>query len=183
MHKRVLKPQRLLRVGVWNSRHAFFSPDSQLLSGACKHCIDILTIPEAGILPKRFINGKTRQGFAIYCSPPSQGSRLDNVAVALGPNARAAFRSYHPISSRILRLDFSAPRPVTVIAVYAPQSGRPAEERSAFLEQLHDAISKVPLGHTLLVCGDFNAKLGQSSSWSPWSWHLQPSWQRSPPSL
>ena len=47
-----------------------------------------------------------------------------------------------------------------VFSVYAPQQGRPEEEKREFLEKLSDRINEVPEGDLLMVAGDMNSHIG-----------------------
>uniref|UniRef100_W5N3T0 Endonuclease/exonuclease/phosphatase domain-containing protein n=1 Tax=Lepisosteus oculatus TaxID=7918 RepID=W5N3T0_LEPOC len=44
-----------------------------------------------------------------------------------------------------------------IISVYAPQVGRPQEEKDSFLENLEEVVSRIPS----IIGGDFNAHLGE----------------------
>ena len=46
-------------------------------------------------------------------------------------------------------------------SVYAPQQGRPEEEKQQFREQLEDEISGIPATDILIISGDLNAHIGQ----------------------
>lgn len=48
-----------------------------------------------------------------------------------------------------------------VISAYAPQAGRPLEERMEFFDSLEDVIMTIPLSEGLVVAGDLNGHIGQ----------------------
>ena len=48
----------------------------------------------------------------------------------------------------------------TIVCVYAPTAKALPTVRSQFLEQLQDTLDDVPLGDTLVMLGDFNARVG-----------------------
>ena len=49
-----------------------------------------------------------------------------------------------------------------IFSAYAPQVGRPAEEKEAFLEQLEDAVSVINESDGIILAGDFNSHIGTS---------------------
>ena len=49
---------------------------------------------------------------------------------------------------------------VTIVCAYAPTAKALPAVRSQFLEQLQDTLADVPLGDTLVMLGDFNARVG-----------------------
>ena len=50
---------------------------------------------------------------------------------------------------------------VSVIQVYAPQQGRPLEERERFYEELQNVKNRVPHGESVVILGDLNGHIGQ----------------------
>jgi len=52
-----------------------------------------------------------------------------------------------------------APRLLTVIGAYAPQSSRPEDERRAFYQELAEVIQRAERKAMVLVLGDLNARL------------------------
>jgi len=53
----------------------------------------------------------------------------------------------------------TAPRLLTIINVYIPQSARPEEEREAIFEELAGAVERASRKEMVVVGGDFNARL------------------------
>ena len=51
---------------------------------------------------------------------------------------------------------------VHIFSVYAPQSGRPHEEKIEFWEKLSYAVSQVPINEGLIVGGDLNGHVGMN---------------------
>ena len=50
------------------------------------------------------------------------------------------------------------------VCAYAPQSGRPVEEKDSFFEKLLGVVARVPNDEFLMVCGDLNGHVGQGSN-------------------
>lgn len=49
-----------------------------------------------------------------------------------------------------------------IISAYAPQVGRPGEEKESFREQMEDIISEVPDRDGLILAGDMNCHIGNN---------------------
>ena len=49
-----------------------------------------------------------------------------------------------------------------IFSVYAPQVGRPADEKEQFMEQLEDAVSAINEADGIILAGDFNSHIGIS---------------------
>ena len=54
-----------------------------------------------------------------------------------------------------------------IILVYAPQIGRPQNEKEAFLEELETILDNIPRSEKILIGGDFNAHLGAQNQHYP----------------
>jgi len=50
---------------------------------------------------------------------------------------------------------------VHIFSVYAPQQGKPEEEKEEFREILSEKISKIGEGDTVIIAGDMNAYIGR----------------------
>ena len=68
------------------------------------------------------------------------------------------------ISSRILRIDLKGNPATTILSCYAPTNMANDIVAAEFFDKLSDAIEDIPLHNILLVCGDFNAKIGPEST-------------------
>ena len=64
-----------------------------------------------------------------------------------------------PHNNRMLELRINGDLPVSIISIYAPQAGRPEEEKTTFYETLNEVIAKVPKKGPYIIMGDFNAKI------------------------
>ena len=53
------------------------------------------------------------------------------------------------------------PRNITLIQVYGPTTAAMHEEMERFYQDLSQAVKQVPNRDTLLIMGDFNAKVGR----------------------
>ena len=64
------------------------------------------------------------------------------------------------INERIIGVDLKLENGVSMIQVYAPQQGRPAEERDGFYSQLQDLVNDMKYQDNIIVCGDLNGHVG-----------------------
>ena len=65
------------------------------------------------------------------------------------------------LSARLLVLRMAVGKVVVhIVCVYAPQVGRPAEEKEEFLTVLGDVLRIVCNHEDLVVCGDMNCHVG-----------------------
>ena len=66
------------------------------------------------------------------------------------------------ISDRLMKIKMVLGRQVAhIFSVYAPQQGRPEEEKTQFKELMSDQIEEVPARDVLIIAGDLNAHVGQ----------------------
>ena len=82
------------------------------------------------------------------------------VGFVLSPTARRALLRTHPVSSRFASITLlTASGEFSILNCYAPQSGRPEEERQEFFDLLHDQTDVVKSKGLFVVVGDFNARI------------------------
>ena len=64
-------------------------------------------------------------------------------------------------SERILKIQINtAEGKVSIISVYAPTVSSPEEVKDRFYDDLNSIVGEVPQGESLLLLGDFNARVG-----------------------
>ena len=69
---------------------------------------------------------------------------------------------YNPISERLLTVRLAGkPRNVTLIQVYAPTNQATEQKNEGFYTSLQQVFSQSSKQDIVLVCGDFNAKIGE----------------------
>lgn len=99
----------------------------------------------------------------IYFSGDDRSS-FTGVAVAIPKMWKGAVLGYNPISDRIISIKLSAsPTPLNIMQVYAPTSTSSDESVEIFYRELESSIAAVPKRELLLIIGDFNAKVGETT--------------------
>eukprot|EP00665_Eupelagonemidae_sp_cell47_P012340 gene12340-biopygen7307 len=88
------------------------------------------------------------------------------VGCYLSPKASRAWRdsgsAVEYIDHRIISLRLPVGRRMSsVVVYYAPHSGRPADERQRFWQDLEQCVLKVPKHDVLILLGDSNASVGE----------------------
>ena len=92
------------------------------------------------------------------------GSERDTrhgVGLFFHPDLAVHIEKVHYISNRIVAsiLNINKYR-VSFIQAYAPQQGRPQEEKDEFYERLQDTLDTVPIDSEIIVMGDLNGHVG-----------------------
>lgn len=94
----------------------------------------------------------------------SGGSSTGGVGVMVTKEAYAAVTFLKRCGNRILTVSFDGNPRLTIIVVYSPTEAATNEDAEDFHNSLRLAIADVPSHHLLLVVGDFNARLGRTST-------------------
>ena len=108
----------------------------------------------------------TQSGKLVIYSGGDEHHR--GVGVILSREASKANISYKAVSDRIITVEVSArPSNITLIQVYAPTSAATELEKEAFYTELQTTIKQAPSQDIVMVCGDFNAKVGKQAFNTP----------------
>ena len=68
------------------------------------------------------------------------------------------------INERLLLLRLAVDKTIlNVVSIYAPQVGRPMEEKEELLAELRKVVSGISRDEEVIVCGDFNGHVGESA--------------------
>ena len=105
----------------------------------------------------------TKEGHKLYYS-----GELDKHARGVGflvnKNIKDTVLGCCPVSSRLISIRLrAAPFNITVIQAYAPTTDYTDEQVEEFYSQLQDIIEKVDRKDTLIIQGDWNAKVGMDA--------------------
>ena len=75
-----------------------------------------------------------------------------------------------PHNSRVTELRIEGTAPISLMNIYAPQSGRPKEEKEQFYQELRSLIKNIPKQGPFLLIGDWNAKLQEPDNEEEAQW-------------
>ena len=75
-----------------------------------------------------------------------------------------------PHSNRCTELRLHGAAPISILNIYAPQSGRPQEEKDQFYGKLQQIIKSIPKKGPYLLVGDWNAKVQEAETEEEEQW-------------
>jgi exonuclease III len=94
----------------------------------------------------------------------SEGTKKNGVAIITTHKAAQTVIGFNPLNERLLAIRFRGkPIHMTVIQVYAPTTTAKDSEVNEFYEGLQYLVDITPKGDTLVIMGDFNAKVGDKT--------------------
>ncbi|XP_072757730.1 uncharacterized protein [Anoplolepis gracilipes] len=151
------------RIGTWNTRGLFQTGKLHTVEQEAKAAgLDVLGILET----HRTGNGyfKTKAGNTVYFSGNDTESRNGVAFILTGPTAKAVL-GYRTVNDHIITVKIRArPININVIQVYAPTAKSSEETVEAFFDQLSRTINVLPKQEILIILGDMNAKVGQTTT-------------------
>lgn len=156
-----IKLRRDHRIGTWNVRGLLGAGKLHILEQELERCkLTITGISETHWKDSGHFDSERH---TIYFSGNDKSS-FTGVAIAIPKLWKHSVLGYHPINDRIISIKLSAlPAPLNVIQIYAPTSSAKDEEIEDFYCQLESTVSKIPKRELLLIIGDFNAKIGNTT--------------------
>ena len=72
-------------------------------------------------------------------------------------------RTVEKVSDRIIGAHLEGNPALSIVIGYAPTEGSDKDDKTNFYEQLQDALENIPTHNTVVLLGDFNARIGQDS--------------------
>ena len=102
------------------------------------------------------------ENHTVYYSG-NENIRTRGVAVICDSEAAKSVLGFYPLNDRLMSIRLQGkPINTTIIQIYAPTSTAEEEDVEEFYDQLQFLIDKTPSQDTLLILGDFNAKVGDT---------------------
>ncbi|XP_053951406.1 uncharacterized protein LOC128858879 [Anastrepha ludens] len=149
--------------GIWNVRTL---SEALKLEEICSE-MDTYNLDIIGLSETHWIgvgNIETRPGYHFLYSGNSE-SKLYGVGILVKPAAYRSFLGHCPISERILTARFkTVTGNLTIIQCYAPTELKEYGEKDKFYQSLEETLDDVPEGDTIIVAGDFNARVGTDNT-------------------
>ncbi|KAH9087647.1 hypothetical protein LEN26_019871, partial [Aphanomyces euteiches] len=152
---------RSIRFGSFNARSLSSNiKQDQLATDATHYRVDIIGIQEALTVNMQRV---LPEGYLLL-TLPSTTKRL-GTGFAVAPHLRKHLQSYWAHNERIaiLQVNIARNHRLNIISAYAPHMGRPPAESLSFYDDLRAAYRSLPSRDITIICGDFNAKLGQKT--------------------
>ncbi|KAG6439227.1 hypothetical protein O3G_MSEX000595 [Manduca sexta] len=151
------------RIGTWNVRGLLGPGKLQIVEKEMKHHhLSILGLCETHMRGQGHF--KTASGNTMYFCGPENESR-SGVAFVLPPHVDKHVLGYNAVSDRIITLKLNTkPCILNLIQVYAPTEESKEEVSDSFYGFLLDALKAIPNREVTMILGDWNAKIGNTSS-------------------
>ena len=158
-----------LGIGTWNKRiinAATWKVRTMLVPGRMievanemqKAGVNILALQEVRWVGQERIDKKD---FTMFYSEPKTRTGQGGTGFIIDSVTRKSLIYFEPINERMCKLRLrSKLRNVSLITVYAPTEESNEEEKTKFYSQLCKECEKTPKYDTLIILGDFNAKIG-----------------------
>jgi exonuclease III len=136
---------------------------------AMTHNIDVVCIqdhkfyhPDDDLQYHKKIQGQ--QLITASCWKNSINASVGGVGFLLSTKAQECLSNIEKINSRITVVEFDSNPKTTIVSCYSPTNCSPEEEVDEFYSNLKSVCDNTPPHNLLLLCGDFNAKLGNSDA-------------------
>ncbi|XP_057671201.1 craniofacial development protein 2-like [Diorhabda carinulata] len=123
------------------------------------HRIDICALQET----KKKGNGQQiYDDYMVIYSGVSKDERAkEGVALAIHKKYTNSIEECQYTSSRILIVKLrTETQLLNIISIYAPEDNKPKQERESFYEQLQNITESLPQNESIIILGDFNARIG-----------------------
>ena len=157
-----------LNIGTWNVRTLRTEGNWDiLLEEARRFEIDILGLCETHLTDTETLINKDE--YTILLSSRKDGVSREGVGLMITQPILQCLQSFEAISPRLLTAKFKMKEGiVNLIQAYAPTTSHSESVSDEFYDDLQLLIQKIPKKETLIILGDFNAKLGTDhDTWAP----------------
>ncbi|KAI0225359.1 hypothetical protein LSAT2_023805 [Lamellibrachia satsuma] len=151
-----------ITIGTWNVRTLRAAGKLKELTHEMERCRwNLLGLAE--MRWKSFGETSTEEGHKVYFSGKND-KHEQGVGFLVHKDIVNTVMGCRPISSRLITIRLKAtPFNMTVIQVYAPTSDYDDSEVEDFYGQLQEVIEETPKKDSLIVLGDWNAKVGKDA--------------------
>lgn len=127
-----------------------------------RYGIDIAALSETRLAEEDHLNEKLPGYTFFWSGRPAKDRRECGVAFAIRNALVGKVENPVGINDRImtLRVPLRGDRFLTLISVYAPTQGGSDEDIEAFYGALSSLVASTPISDSLVILGDFNARVG-----------------------
>lgn len=160
--RHLLTPKTVTTMGTWNVRTMYATGTTRILMNELQRFRwDIIGLSETHLLGIQ--EYRTKEG-KIYCAG-GENQHQAGVALVLSRRAQRCLLECRPTNKRIIMARFQTiMKPITIIQVYAPTAEAADDEINNFYQELQTQINTTPKNDTLIIMGDFNAKVGKDNN-------------------
>ena len=170
LDKQFIKCKKAITISSLNTRTLNPNGRAEELSLLSKtHNIDVICLqdhkfyhPNDDLKYHKKIEGQ--QIITVSCWKNSINASVGGVGFLLSTRAQECLANIEKISSRISVVEFNSKPKTTIISCYSPTNCSPEEEVDEFYSDLKSVCDNTPPRNLLLICGDFNAKLGKGDA-------------------
>ena len=135
-----------------------------------RYNIDIAALSETRFLGEDQLM-ETESGYTIFWSGKLEGEKRDaGVGFAVKNTLIDRIEQPTGVNERIMkmRIPLAADRHMTLLSVYAPTLVSSDEDITSFYQALLTIVTAIPKGDSVVILGDFNARVGtDNETWTP----------------
>lgn len=150
-----------LRIPTWNIE-SWRNRDQEIILEMEKHQIDICALSETKKKGKGYI---MVEKCMLFYSGTDKSERANvGVGILIGKKIMNCVTDTQYINERIIMLTLSLKNgSLNIISIYAPQTGRPKQERNTFYKDLQGLLDTIPWKNSVVIMGDFNGHVGNAA--------------------
>ncbi|PZC74827.1 hypothetical protein B5X24_HaOG207140 [Helicoverpa armigera] len=150
-------------VATWNVRGLLKTGKLNIVEKEMRqYNISILGLGETHMRGAGHFN--TDDGSTMYFSG-AVGESINGVGFIVPPTINKYVTGYNTVSDRIITLRLNAkPMPLNIVQIYAPTAQSSPESIDEFYATLEATITAIPKREMLVIMGDWNAKIGDTSA-------------------
>ena len=165
----LLKCKRNLHISTFNTRTLTSSYQiGELTAAVTLHNQDIIGVQEHRHFHNdvRLKHHDTGNGWTLVTSSAyknTANASIGGIGILMSPKAQKALNNIESITPCILVASFNGNPKTTVVCCYSPTNIAEEDEVERFYDELSSLIRQIPHHNiTMILGGDFNAKLGQN---------------------
>ena len=153
---------RKLRIASWNVG-TMSGRSTEVVEAITRRNVDICSVQEVRYKGHgtRWINGRNSRAKFMY-----QGSvdGFGGVGIIIQDMWKDNVIEVKRVSSRIMYVKLSIDKCiVTILSIYAPQSGRSVTEKTQFYDELQSVMANFEPKEIVFACGDWNGHIGEKA--------------------
>ena len=160
-----IKVAKPLTISTYNVRTLYQKGKfNQLTTGCSEQNIDIVGIQEHCLITDKAIDQEwSTDGEWLFAYASASWERQGGVGMLLTKGLGKHLRTVKKVSDRIIEAHLEGNPALSIVIGNAPTEGSDIDDKTNFYNQLQDAKENIPTHNTIVLVGDFNARIGQDS--------------------